>query len=159
LSPVGAHLADLAAWVNGEVDVTRCVDLARGFMAVDWAKWPTAGHQLSAPARNKQPDDAWAVLRLCCLSWPLDADRDIALDPELLRRLDTGDLPEAFRIASERLRAHGIRSALRLVVVDAARTRLWASGLTFPIARATAVRLLHIVQPSTSKDRLHDRES
>jgi hypothetical protein len=98
------------------------------------------------------------VLRLCCLSWPLDAERDIALDPEVLRRLEAGDLTQAFRIACERLRAHGIRPTLRLVLADPARTQLWASGLTFPIARATATRLLHIVQPFASKDALNDRE-
>ena len=159
LSVEGARLSDLAAWVSGTVDAERCVDLARAFMAVNRVRWNTVGHQLSLPRIVAQPDDAGAMLRLCCLSFAIDSERDVPLDPEILRRLESGNLVEAFRIASQRLRAHGIHPTLRHVIADPNRARRWASALAFPISHTTAKRLLSIVQPAVSKENQHVRQS
>lgn len=159
LSRVSAHLSDLAAWTSGAVDVVRCLGLARAFMAVDWSEWDPSKHHLSTPEDVSRPDNAWATLRLCCLPWALDSERDIPLDPEILRRLEASDLSEAFRIATQRLRAHGIRPTVRHVMTDPAWARLWAAGLTFPISRRTAQQLLLIVQPASSKESPNARYS
>jgi CRISPR-associated protein Csx17 len=121
-------------------------------MAVDWHNWRKTGYRISPPIEERQPDDAWSAFRLCSLPWALDTECDIPFDPEILRRLESGDVAEAFRIASNRLRAHGIHMIVSLVLGDRARACLWASALAFPITRTTATRLLATVQPATSKE-------
>lgn len=159
LSPEGARMSDLDEWVAGKVDAQRCIELARAFMAVDWGVWKSSEYRLSPTRSGNSPDDAWAVLRLCCLPFALDSNLDIPLDPEILRRLEIGDLAEAFRLASQRLHAHGVHPTVRQVMADSRHARWWASGLAFPVSHPTARRLLAIVQPTASKEDTHVRSA
>lgn len=153
LHPVeGACLTDLAEWTNGMVDARRCTDLGRAFMAVDWRQWESKGYRLSTPKERQQPDEAWAVLRLCSLALPLDKERDIPLDPEIIGRLKANDIDAAFRTALQRLRAHSIMPTLRDVLADSSSAPWWASALAFPISQGTARRLLCFVQPALAKE-------
>ena len=152
----GACLADLTAWIAGELDTVKCVDLARAFMAVDWSRWDPRTLNLTRHENGNHPEEAWGALRLNALPWPLDKERDIPFDPAIVHRLGAGDLAGAVRLALLRLAAHGIQSTIRFGLGDAAVARRWGSALAFPISRHTAFRLLYQLQPQ-SKETHHDR--
>lgn len=151
-----AHLADLAAWIDGQVDVERCIGLARAFMAVDWKQWIQGGHILPHPVERDLPDDAWKTLKLNALPSALDTERDIPFDPAILRRLESGDGSQALQLALRRLSAHGIRPALSCGLIDQFLARRFASALAFPISYKTSHFLLNRIQP-TPKENSHAR--
>jgi CRISPR-associated protein Csx17 len=153
---LSAGLPDLAAWIAGDLDIARCVDLARAFMAVDWFRWLPRQIAIDRPSTSDCPDDAWCVLRLNSLAWPLDGDCDIPLDPAIVRRLASGDLEEAVTLSLRRLVAHGIRPTVRFSIGDSRLAQRWASALAFPISSATALRLRNQVHPQP-KENHHDR--
>jgi CRISPR-associated protein Csx17 len=151
-----ATLPDLAAWVAGEVDVAHCLSLARAFMALDWQRWDAKKHGYKhAGLGDARPPEAWMQLRLCALPWPI-GERDIAMDPGILLRLEVGDLDGALHIAAHRLQAHGIRPLVKNVLGGGALARLWGSALAFPVSQATAATLIETLQPQ-NKELSHAR--
>jgi CRISPR-associated protein Csx17 len=144
-----AHPADLAAWLAGEMDADRTLTLARALMALDTATPPShlgrgaGGEGKVAPI----PDDAWLILRLALLPWPLPDGRSIGADPAILRRLAGGDASSAVEIALRRLRAAGIQTSVRVAKVPPETTRRWAAALAFPISQPTAGRFLARLDP------------
>jgi CRISPR-associated protein Csx17 len=152
----GACLTDLTAWIAGELDTVKCVELARAFMAVDWSKWDPRTLDITRHRNGNHPEEAWGALRLNALPWPLDKERDIPFDPAIVRRLGAGDPAEAVRLALRRLAAHGIQGTIRFGLGDAALARRWGSALAFPISQHTAHCLLHQLQPQP-KETHHDR--
>lgn len=152
-----AHPADLAAWLGGEVDVVRCTTLARAFFALDWPAWMRSRTTVKQPSGRGLPDDAWIVLRLNALPWPLDAERDIPFDPAIGRRLAAGDLSEAVRLALRRLESHGLRPPLRMILNDPGVARRWGAALVFPISVGTAHRLFDSLAHTTTKEKRHVR--
>jgi CRISPR-associated protein Csx17 len=143
----GACLPDLTAWIAGELDSAKCVELARAFMAVEWSKWDPRTLNITPHENGNLPEEAWSALRLNALPWPLDRERDIPFDPAIVRRLGAGDLAEAVRLALRRLSAHGIQSTIRFGLGDSTLARRWGSALAFPISSYTAHRMLHQLQP------------
>jgi CRISPR-associated protein Csx17 len=149
-----AHPADLAAWLAGEVDPDRTLALARALMALDCRAW--AAHLPSPAGRgaggegtaHAYPDDAWLVLRLALLPWPLKDGREIKADPAIYRRLSSGDAAGAVELALRRLSAAGIHAAVRAAALSPATARLWAAALAFPINRNTAENFLRTLNPN-----------
>lgn len=86
------------------------------------------------------------------LPWPLDTFKgfklDIGADPAILRHLAAGDATRAFVLASRRLAAAGVRSAVRTCVANRNTARLWAAALAFPITGKTARLFLNRLDPS-----------
>lgn len=84
----GARLDDLARFLAGEVDVERTLALGRALMALDWkhVRLP----RVRVDSRGDRPDEAWAALRLCALSFAV-RDLSIATEPAMFRRLASGD--------------------------------------------------------------------
>lgn len=147
-----AHVSDLAAWIAGEVDTDRTLALARALMALDgkaWARQPVA---VGEGMPHLYPDDAWMVVRLALLPWPLADGRRINTDPAIYRRLASGDAASAVEIALRRLRAAGIRTAVRAAGVPPETARLWAAALAFPINQTTAKKFLHRLDPTTLQE-------
>jgi CRISPR-associated protein Csx17 len=97
------------------------------------------------------PDHAWLALRLALLP---PARRgggdgiDTRSDPAIFRRLASGDAAGAVELALRRLRAAGIRTAVRAATVPPATARRWAAALAFPIDAETATRFLYRLDPS-----------
>lgn len=144
-----AYPSDLAALVAGEVDLDRTLTLARALMAIDGQTWAKTPMPAQAPPRHRQPDDAWLVIRLALLPWPLSDGRRIGADPAIFRRLAGGDAATAVDLALRRLRAAGISSAVRAAAVPPETARLWAAALAFPITQKTAEHFLHRLDPTT----------
>jgi CRISPR-associated protein Csx17 len=144
---VAASRHDLARLLAGEVDLDRCLSLARTFMALDaHACTRTPPRLRSAPVCD-WPDDAWMAIRLALLPRPLTDGRHPACDPAILRRLEGGDASGAFALAKRRLRAAGIACGVRAAAAKPEQARLYAAALAFPISPDTAARFVHRLDP------------
>jgi CRISPR-associated protein Csx17 len=101
-------------------------------MAVRWDRWQST--QSEATPRGAWPDEVWMALRLACLPWKLDNNREIPVDEAIVRRLIAGDGATAVEVALRRLRAAGLRPPLQGGCADPVTARLWAAALAFPIS-------------------------
>ncbi len=137
-----SSVADLAALVSGKVDLDRTLALARALMAIDGRAWAMRPQPLQPSVETGWPDDAWLVIRLAMLPWPLPDGREIRVDPAIVRRLASGDAASALDLALHRLRAAGIRPVVRMGTASPQTARLWAAALAFPITRITAESML-----------------
>jgi CRISPR-associated protein Csx17 len=149
-----AHLTDLAHLLAGDVDVPRVLNLARAFMALRWERWTADAAPHSAES-GPMPDEAWMALRLSCLPWPLDKNRDIPAEPGMIRRLLIGDGAGAVALALSRLHASGLRPPLQSAFADPPTASLWAAALAFPIDRGSARRAAALLAPNSNGDH-HD---
>jgi CRISPR-associated protein Csx17 len=143
-----ASLTDLSALIAGEVDLDRTLTLARALMALDLRKWSADPQPPAMPQEHEWPDDAWSLLRLAMLPWPLE-DHDIPVDSAMFRRLATGDAGQAVVIATRRLRIAGIVPTIRGASVPSQTARRWAAAMAFPIAPFQAKQLLRRLDPNT----------
>jgi CRISPR-associated protein Csx17 len=147
-APPGA----LAALLAGRVDLDRTVALARALMALDPWAWCKRPAPLTPAFDDRQPDDAWLVLRLALLPWPLKdrlgGEIRIGTDPALFRRLASGDAATAVELGLRRLAAAGIRTAVRAATIPPEAARLWAAALAFPITQGTARAFLRRLDPT-----------
>lgn len=138
-----ASLADVMAFVAGDLVLRKLGGLARAFMALD------RRHdlpKLTAPATAARIEihPLYALFRLACLPWPLPragGKVPIPCDPAIVNRLASGDLPAAGDIAIRRLRASGLVPVIRHVAGDAALARRLAASLALPISARTAAIL------------------
>ena len=90
-----ASTSDLAILLCGGLDLERIMQLARSFCALDFSK---AKLLLRVANTSKFPDDAWMVIRLSLLPWPLIEGKQIPPDPAIARRLSAGDAAGAFAL-------------------------------------------------------------
>ncbi len=164
----GAELSDLAALIDGRVDLERCVALARAFMALDARAWASSSARaraaeaqaIGAPNAHGASsiellDPGWIAIRLALLPFPLVGDRRIPSDPSIVRRLESGDATVAVRLALRRLSAAGLRARFRTATVNPERARLWGAALAFPISLRSAARLQLRLFPATQEDIEH----
>lgn len=140
--------ADLARLLAGEVDLDRTLELARALMALDPYQWRQNPCPPIASRQAVTPDDAWLVIRLAHLPWPLLDGRKINIDPAILRRLESGDAATAFELARRRLRAVSIGSTVQCASVSAETARLWAAALAFPITQKVAADFVCRLDPN-----------
>ena len=147
--------ADLAQLVRGAVDLDRTMTLARALMALDARGWARNPFPPRSDKSDERPDDAWLVLRLSLLSWPLEDGRRIPLDTAIFRRLESGDAATALELARRRLQAAGIQSSVRVTSVPADTARCWAAAMAFPISRRTASRFVHLIDPHALSEAHH----
>ncbi len=149
----GARLDDLALFLSGSLDLDQLLGLARAFMALKWDQW-SPDHWLRTEATSEMPEEIWLAVRLACLPWPLEGDRNIPADPRVVRLLSSGDSGRALEVARTRLRSAGIRPPYHAGATDSVSARLWAAALAFPITRHDALRAATILDPSM-KGSLH----
>lgn len=146
----GAHPADLARVVAGEVDLGRVSVLARALMAVRWERW-RAPRAENVPS-GAWPDEAWMTLRLAHLPWPLADGRSVKTDSSIVRRLLAGDGAAAVQVALRRVREAGLASPLNGACTDPETARLWAAALAFPIDPACAEAMVNYFEPLNMKE-------
>ncbi len=149
-----ARPSDLALLLAGNVDLDRAMQLARALMAMDTWRWasdpcPPAGSAVS----SSYPDDAWLTIRLAMLPWPLPDGRAIRSNPVIIRRLAAGDLSGAYKVASQRLLAAGIKPNARFAAAGPNTARLWCAALAFPINPNTAVEFLNRIDANNLKEK------
>jgi CRISPR-associated protein Csx17 len=139
-----ATIADVAAFIEGHVDLKKVLELARPLMALNRRD---AGLRM-ALTRVSQPNGAeatlplfYALFRLSCLPWPLkmgEGEVPIRCDPAIYNRLASGDLSAAAENAIRRLKSSGVVPLIRNAIGDAALARQLAVSLAFPISSRSA---------------------
>jgi CRISPR-associated protein Csx17 len=149
---VAASRHDLARLLAGQVDLDRCLALARALMALDMRACMRGLPRLKPSPACDWPDDAWLAIRLALLPRPLADGRRPACDPAILRRLNAGDATGAFAIARRRLHAASIPCSVRVVAATAEKSRLYAAALAFPIKDRTAVRFALRLAPVSTEE-------
>ena len=131
-----ADLRDIAIFLHGGIDYHRLLRLARALMALDTKALKKEKTQISRPRGPILIDDVFTLFRLCLPSE--NQKSDIPVRADIFRRLSSGHLPDATRLAAGHLRAHGITSPLQTAAGDA---RLLAASLAFPLSHFSLEKL------------------
>jgi CRISPR-associated protein Csx17 len=149
-----APLADMAAFLRGEVDEARVLALARPLMALKWQDAPRL------PFPDVTVDDKavlalYGVLRLAHMPVPFEVrgtEYRVKTDPAIVQRLLGGDASAALTLAAHRLTAAGLRPYIRTAIADTAFAQRLAAALVFPIhpdsAACLADTLCHVTTAS-----------
>jgi CRISPR-associated protein Csx17 len=148
----GAASSDLARLISGEVNVDRCLALARALMALDAVTWSRAPRPPHASQPAEVPDDAWQAIRLATYPSALPNGARVGLDPAIIRRLESGDAATAVALSLQRLRVAGVNAAIRAGSASPATSRLWAAALAFPITHRTAADFIATLDPHSLKE-------
>ncbi|MBN1854708.1 MAG: type I-U CRISPR-associated protein Csx17 [Pirellulales bacterium] len=149
-----ASLGDIADFIKGRVDDNRIEALLQGLMLVNWRDVNPGKHLINFPGPHDPiPDAAYAMIKLCHLPNMLD-DKIIPLTPSIIHRATSGNLAEATRLASRRLKGSGFSPLAKVVSGDKQRALRTAAAILFPIWQSRPVkktsvgRLMEIVLPS-----------
>jgi len=149
-----AALADLAAFIAGELDLARIEALARGLALLDWRSVPSAAPR---PTSDISPPAVFAALALA-LAWCPEGQAP-RRSPGMLARAVAGDLTRAVLVALRRLQGYGLRTRPLIAALDAelrrpsrpaARdplTARLAAALAFPLAPPAHRKLLDLLLP------------
>lgn len=149
-----ARAADLAALLDGSVDLERTTWLARALSAVDEGAI-RAHHLPNEPRRDAELDPPYLALRLAHLADQLkrgDGEVHIPVDPSPVRLLAAGETRRAFDVVRRRLRAAGIGVPFQAVTVDPQRGRRMTASLAFPISAAAASRFAALLDPEPTEE-------
>jgi CRISPR-associated protein Csx17 len=136
-----ASLADIMLFLDDATRDAQISGLARAFMAIDWQRWHRHGRAAAGSASRIDPD--YAIIRLAHAPdgvWREGEGLPIALEPETIRRLVTGDLAGAAAVAVRRLRVSGLRPVVQVLIGDPQRARRIAAALAFPITALDLAR-------------------
>ncbi|MDD2463569.1 MAG: type I-U CRISPR-associated protein Csx17 [Desulfobulbus sp.] len=139
-----ADLRDIAAFLQGGLDHNRILRLSRAFMALNAnALKEQEKIPVMRPKGQVVLDDAFALFRLCLAPkyWQEGNTGQgvIPVRANIFRRLASGDMANATRLAAGHLKTHGIVSPIQLATGDA---RLLAASLIFPLSRSSRDRLI-----------------
>ncbi len=143
-----ARLADLAAFVDGRLDVDRVFNLARAYMAIDWRRFSSKKHLPHSVSGDDVPPDGWLALRLSCLPSPILKRPQIPAELSMIRRLQSGDAASAVDVAIRRLRGVGLDVPFVSATCGSDVALLWAAALVFPISTFSAEECAKILVPS-----------
>jgi CRISPR-associated protein Csx17 len=149
---------DLARLLAGEVDLDRCLQLARAFMALSKEAWRAERPRIQSAPPADWPDEAWLALRVSLLPWPLADGRAPRADPAVFRRLQSGDVSGAIQVAIRRLRSAGITCGFTSATTTPAQARLFAAALAFPISKQTAQAFANRLDPFAAATDLTNTE-
>ena len=156
-----ALLVDVAAFLDGDVDVQRMADLALPLSFVSYrARSQPSDFQQNAPFNISA---AYAAMKLTLLPgkffWPqFDVEVKIQMEPQMLTMLRAGRVRDAYRVACRRLWASGLKplSDEPSIADRSDYGRRLAAALLFPIDRsahsALAERALWKPRPTESQD-------
>lgn len=139
-----APLADIAAFLRGEVNEARVLAFAQPLMALNWMGAP----RLSFPqqtADDKGVLALYGVLRLAHMPGAFkvrDTEYRVKTDPAIIQRLLSGDAASALALAARRLTAIRLRPYVRTAIADTAFARRLAATLIFPIHPESAAWLV-----------------
>ena len=139
-STYSARLSDVVAFLNGEVDIQRVVDLALPLSFVRY--WHRSESGAIQPFRTPlELPTAYAAMKLTLLPRKFKCpdfgeDRDVRMEPRMLAMLGAGRVKDAYEVASRRLVASGLRPVSdRPGIPDRSDAgRRLAAALLFPLS-------------------------
>ncbi|SFM58066.1 CRISPR-associated protein Csx17 [Ectothiorhodospira mobilis] len=150
-----APLADVAAWIAGEVDEQRLAALLPGLMLVRIPGGGGRAMEYSAPLPA-----AYRLLKpLFCTEEQLHRtgllppEATLPLPAGILRRLEAGDVTEALDQGIRRLRASGLRTTLNALAPGTRQGQRLLAALMVPISDAGLKSLnpAMVIQPTESE--------
>ena len=152
-STYSAKLEDIVAFLNGGVNMQRIADLVLPLSFVRYWRRSEADQASEQPAPFDLPA-AYAVMKLTLLPGKFicrefGEDKDIRIDSQMLAMLRAGRVEDAYRVASRRLVASGLRplSAIPGIADRSDQGHRLAASLLFPLDggahKALAERALH----------------
>lgn len=156
---VTASPGDLAALVDGAVDVTRTFWLARALSALVPAP-PGRARQRGGPAGELDLDPVQLAFRLAHAPFEVELQGRlvrIPVDPSAFRLLAAGEATRAFEIVSRRLRAAGLDVPYRAASLEPLQAARLAASLAFPISPQTAALFARQLVHPTQKEHQHVR--
>jgi CRISPR-associated protein Csx17 len=148
-----ANEADLARLLDGDVDLSRTVWLARALAALEFPRAAESG-QRRAPCSGEL-DPTYLALRLVHLPFKVEIHGGavtIPVDPSPLRLLAAGESTRAFEVVARRLRGCGVVVPYRVAAVDPRRARRLAASLAFPISPVTAASFARSLEHPTQEE-------
>lgn len=154
-----AQEQDLSTLLEGGVDLSRTLWLARALSALDFS----ALRQSHVPSRSSDRvnlDPTHLALRLVHLPFQVKIQgvaSSIPVDPSPLRLLAVGDATRAFEVVKRRLRGCGIPVPYQAAALDPRAARRLAASLAFPISADTAKRFAITLEHPFKEDLTHAR--
>jgi CRISPR-associated protein Csx17 len=127
---INANLGDVAAFVEGHVNLSRMVDLLWGLILLDWPA--VGGETVTRSYSTSSPGAAYELMKLC-FSGSSVRDVEVPLMAEVHRRASLGDSFGAVQLAVRRLRGSGLVPALESVDLSQDLVRRTAAALLFPL--------------------------
>ncbi|MDO5675565.1 MAG: type I-U CRISPR-associated protein Csx17 [bacterium] len=153
-----ADVRDIAAFLQGSLDHERILYLARAFMTLDSNALKAQDKIPLARAKDQVLiDDTFPLFRLCLEAKHWHATKSdqttsaaVPARADIFRRLASGDMANAIRLAVRHLKAHGIVSPIQL---GTGKARLLAASLIFPLSRSSRERLIQdfAINPTDNK--------
>lgn len=138
-----AFLADIADFIEGNLDLSLFTDLLWGLCLLDWRSTddpPSIAH----PQEKHTPDALYALLRRC-FPGSKTLEPAVPINPAIHHHAARGNAIQASRLATQRLRASGLQPAIRELQANTQHTQRTAAALCFPIAPPNLQRLAHQV--------------
>jgi CRISPR-associated protein Csx17 len=128
-----ASFADIAAFIEGRINLGRFASLLWGLVLLDWPQVPLASRTQLEPEGRIPPNTAYGLLKLCFASAPVRTV-EVPLVPTIHQRTRVGQGAVATQLAAHRLRASGFTPAVEQVHQQGATVARMAAALLFPIA-------------------------
>ena len=131
-------LADVAAFIRGDVNDARIEELLWGFILLDWPD-----PALSAPPPVEDdigPGPLYSAMKLCLNAVDYRGE-PLPLSMIMPRQALAGDGPRAGAVALARLRVSGLTPSLAMTPASPPEARRSAAALLIPLSRSTVGRL------------------
>lgn len=145
-----ANLSDIAAFIEGRINLARFAGLLWGLVLLDWPQITHASWPRSESDADTYPGAAFALLKLCFAGAPV-RDVEVPLVPVIHERARLGQGALATQLAARRLRASGLAPAVEQVPQQGPAVARAAAALLFPIANfQTNVLVKTVLRPETT---------
>ena len=145
-----ASLSDIAAFIEGRINLARFADLLWGLALLDWPRIPHDSWPDSENNAEASPGAVFALLKLCFASAPV-RDVEVPLVPVIHQRARLGQGAVATQSAARRLRASGLAPAVEQVHQQGPAVARAAAALLFPITHLEINALVKtVLRPETT---------
>jgi len=131
-SKIKADLGDIAAFIEGQVNLKRMMDLLWGLILVDWPSIPRNFVKRQFESDSILPSASYALLKLCFAGGDVCNER-VPLVPQIHRRAAIGDGFGSLQLAERRLRGSNLPVARIGTNISSNLTKRIAAALLFSI--------------------------
>lgn len=143
-----ARLEDIRLFIEGEVDESRMAKLLWGINALDWTRAPS--RRRPRESGDLPVPSPYAVLKLLHFPGRLHSTHDekgvqISVDPGVFARARSGQIAQACKLASRKLRVSGMPTRTDVFFASREEAKRIAAALLFPISEHSMEYLARMV--------------
>ena len=139
-SSVPARLSDIVLFINGRVNDEKIRELVESLVLMDWRRVTDRIPWNTRKSSGAIPPAAWCLMKLDHLQHP-PYDIHIPVDRSIHRLAASGNLNEAVKRSSIRLRGNGLVPVFSSLTGSRKLSRRMAAALLFPISRTDTYRI------------------